>query len=143
VAEVEAIRIDGLKQFQKALKAMSSDLPKALRIASNNAANIIVADAKPKVPTGPGKGGHAADSVKAASTQTAARVQGGGNKYPYYPWLDFGGSVGRKKHVRRPFFKRGRYIWASFADNQAKVVDQLTEGITSVAEAAGLKVGGE
>lgn len=137
---VDPIRIEGLKEFQQALKTVSADLPKGLRIAANSAAELIVKEAQPKVPTGPEKGGHAASSIKAASTRTAARVQGGGKKYPYYPWLDFGGGVGPHKRNVRPFLRRGRYIWKSYAENQEKVQDQLSSALIQVANDAGLGV---
>ncbi|MFD4250397.1 hypothetical protein ACFWQL_11725 [Amycolatopsis thermoflava] len=97
-------------------------------------------DAKPKVPTGPGRGGHASSSLKAASTRTAARVQGGGKRFPYYPWLDFGGAVGRNNRTKRPFMKTGRYIWKSYAENQEKVTAQLAGALTRVVIDAGLEV---
>lgn len=137
---VEPIRVEGLKEFQRSLKSMSADLPKGLRLAANSAAELIVTDARPKVPTGPEKGGHAASSIKAASTRTAARVQGGGKKYPYYPWLDFGGGVGPHKRSKRPFLRRGRYIWKSYAENQQKVQDQLSAALVQVAHDAGLEI---
>jgi hypothetical protein len=136
----DPIRIEGLKEFQRALKGMSPELPKGLRLAANSAAELVVKDAKPKVPIGPAKGGHAADSVKAASTRTAARVQGGSKKYPYYPWLDFGGGVGPRKSVKRPFLRRGRFIWNSYAENQDKVQAQLSAALSQVAVDAGLEV---
>lgn len=136
----DAIRIEGLKEFSRALKKVDNDLPKGLRLAANSAADLVVRDAQPKVPTGPGKGGHASSSVKAASTRTAARVQGGGKRYPYYPWLDFGGGVGPHKASKRPYLKKGRYIWKSYADNQDRVTTQLADALTQVAVDAGLEV---
>lgn len=136
----DPIRIEGLKEFQRALKSMGPELPKGLRLAANSAAELIVKDAQPKVPVGPAKGGHASSSLKAASTRTAARVQGGGKKYPYYPWLDFGGGVGPRKSNKRPFLKRGRFIWNSYAENQDQVQGQLAAALSQVAIDAGLEV---
>jgi hypothetical protein len=51
----DPISIDGLNQFRAGLKAMDRDLPKALRIAFNAAAEIVVADARPGVPSKSGK----------------------------------------------------------------------------------------
>jgi hypothetical protein len=140
VAEPVAIRVDGLKQLAKALKSVDDDAPKELRKAANTAADIVVAAARPKVPSGPAKAGHALASVKAASTRTAARVRGGGNKYPYYPWLDFGGAGGKGKKNKRPYAKSGRYIWKSFAENKEKVTDQLAAALSKVAENSGFTV---
>lgn len=139
MAVPDPIRIEGLKEFQRQLKAMSPELPKGLRLAANEAANLVVDEAKPKIPIGPGKGGHAASSVKAASTRTAARVQAGGKKFPYYPWLDFGGKVGPRKTSSRPFLKTGRYIWKAYADNDERVQEKLLEALTDVARSAGLE----
>lgn len=136
----EPIKIEGLAEFRRGLKAISAESAKGLRLAGNKAADIIVADAVPKVPVGPGKGGHGSSSIKARSTQTAARVTEGGKKYPYMPWLDFGGRVGRRKSVKRPFIKTGRFIWASFDDRSEEVTATLTEALIDIARANGIGV---
>jgi hypothetical protein len=138
VADEELIRIDGLKELQRALKTVSKDAPKALRLAGNDAANLVVNDARPRVPIGPAQGGHAVSSIKAASTRTQTRVQEGGNRFPYMPWLDFGGMGGRDKKNWRPFVKKGTFIWASFVDNRQQVQDKLEESLTQVIRSSGL-----
>lgn len=137
---VEPIRIKGLAEFSRNLRKLDNDLPKAIRLAANEAADLIVAQARPRVPTGPGKGGHARSSVRAKSTRTSARVAGGGKKYPYYAWLDFGGKVGKNRSVRRPFIKEGRYIWKAFADQRSKVEEVMVDGLIEVARSAGVEV---
>lgn len=140
MATVDPIKIEGLSEFVRNLKKLDSDLPKAARLAGNEAANLIVGVAKPKVPRGPGRGGHAANSVKAKSTRTAARVAGGGKKYPYYGWLDFGGAVGRNRSVTRPFLKSGRYIWAAYDAHSDDVYKRLAGALVDVARQAGVEV---
>ena len=135
----DAIRISGLREFRQGLKQLDSDLPKALRLAFNDAADIVVTDARPRVPSRSGK---AASTVKARSTQSAARVVGGGNKAPYYPWLDFGGRVGRRKSVKRPFLPKGRYIYNAYfrAKASGQFQDALSNGLIQVARTAGIEV---
>lgn len=133
---IQPIKVDGLREFNRGLRSLDKDLPKGLRLAGNEAARIVVGAAKPRVPVGPGKGGHAASSIKAASTRTAARVSAGGKKYPYYPWLDFGGRVGPNKSVRRPFLKQGRYIWAAFDDHRDEIEQTLRAELLKVADTA-------
>jgi hypothetical protein len=133
----EAIKVSGLREFQRNLKKLDAELPKALRLAFNGAAQVVVEDARPKVPTLTGK---AASTVKARSTQTASRVVGGGNKAPYYPWLDFGGKVGRRRSVTRPFLNSGRYIYDAYFDNRARYSELLLQGLLDVATAANLEV---
>lgn len=136
---IDPIKIEGLKALNRGLKRLDKNAPKGLRLAGNKAADLVVAVAKPLVPVGPDKGGHASQSIKAASTRTAARVAAGGNKFPYYPWLDFGGGVGRDKSIRRPFLKEGRYIWKAFADNRSEVQRILEDELTNVIRSAGFE----
>lgn len=132
--------MQGLREFQAGLRKLDSDLPKALRVAGNTAAEIVVGEAKPRVPTGPGIRGHARQSIRVASSQREVRVREGGAKYPYMPWLDFGGSVGRNDSVKRPFLKQGRYIWRAFADNREKVLSIYQDKLVDIARSAGLEV---
>ena len=133
----DAIRIDGLATFNRNLRKLDSDLPKVIRVALNEATDIIVGYAKPKVPR---ESGRAQASVKARSTRTKARVQGGGNRAPYYPWLDFGGRVGKNRSVRRAFLKEGRYIYAAYFDHGDEFGEALTRSLVDVVRQAGFEV---
>jgi len=134
----EAVKIEGLREFKRALKDVDSGLPKALRLAFNDAADVVVSDAKPRVAR---RSGRAAGTVRAKSTQTKARVSGGGARAPYYPWLDFGGSVGRNRSVKRPFIgKTGRYIYKAFFSRRSDFVDGLEEQLHDLARKSGLEV---
>lgn len=136
----DAVKIEGLREFTRGLKEMDRELPKALRLAFNSAADVIVADARGRVPS---RTGRARGSIVARSTQTKARVEGGGRKAPYYPWLDFGGSVGRRRSVKRPFLGRtGRYIYTAYfrRRDSGEFQDLLMDGIKRVAHDAGIEV---
>jgi hypothetical protein len=140
VALVEPIKINGLAQFSKDLRKLDGDLPKALRLAANEAGELVLSYAKPRVRTGPQKGGHAASSLRAKSTRTSARVTAGGARYPYYAWLDFGGRVGRKKATRRPFKKAGRYLFVGYLENKPRIARELEESLIDIARQAGIEV---
>jgi hypothetical protein len=131
------IRIDGLADFSRKLRKVDTNLAKGLRLALNDAAGIVVDAARPEIPR---RTGRAEASVKARSTRTQARVSGGGNRAPYYPWLDFGGRVGRNRSVERPFLKEGRYIYQGYFDRKEEIADRLQSAIVGVAVAAGLAV---
>ena len=133
----EAIRIEGLKEFRAGLKRLDKDLPKGIRLALNSVVDIVVDDARPRIPR---RTGRAAASLKAQSTQSIARIKAGGSKAPYFPWLDFGGRTGPGKSVVRPFFKKGRYVWLSFADKRTEVTHALEGALSDVARGAGLDV---
>lgn len=135
----QAIRIDGLAQFSRNLRKLDSDLPKALRVALNEAADLVVVGAKAKVPKRSGK---AAGSIKAASTRTAVRVKAGGTRVPYYQWLDWGGRVGRKKATKRPFIKEGRYLYPTYFElrDSGQIQQVLERSLLDVARSTGLEV---
>jgi len=136
---VNVIRVDGLAKFSRDLRKLDADLPKALRVALNEAADLVVGHA---VPTIPRRSGRAARSLKARSTRTAVRVTAGGNRAPYYPWLDFGGKVGRKHSVRRPFRKEGRYLYATYfrLSSSGDFQAVLSRALLGVAAQAGVEV---
>lgn len=133
----DAVKIDGLAQFTRNLKKLDTDLPKALRVAFNGCADVVVNDARGSIPT---KSGKAKASVKSRSTSTASRVVGGSKSVPYYPWLDFGGRVGKGGSVKRPFIKHGRYIYNAYFDNRAKYAVLVEKALLDVARQAGIEV---
>ena len=135
----DAIKIDGLAQFTRNLKKLDTDLPKALRMAFNGAADLIVSDTRAGMPSRTGK---AKGSVKAKSTQTSARIAEGGNRAPYTPWLDFGGSVGRARSIRRPFLKEGRYLYNAYFRHRdsGRIQEELSKALIDTARQAGVEV---
>jgi hypothetical protein len=135
VIPTDPIKIEGLSKLNRSLRAISKDAPKQLRLVGNAAAEIVVDDAKPDVPT---LSGRAAKTVKAASTRTAAQVKAGGVRAAYYPWLDFGGRVGVNRSVRRTFIKGGRYIFPAYSDNKDVIGERLEQGMTDLIRDSGL-----
>lgn len=135
----EAVKVIGLAEFGRSLKRIDSDLPKALRIALNQSADVVIGYVRPRVPR---QSGRAAASIKAKSTRTAVRVSAGGKQAPYYPWLDYGGRVGRKKSVKRAFLAEGRYLYPGYfqARDSGQFQAILTKALTELAESAGLEV---
>jgi hypothetical protein len=135
---VEAkVSIEGLAEFNRGLRKLDKDAPKALRIALNSAADLLIEKTTPLIPR---RTGAAAKSLKARSTRTSARVGVGGRRAPYYPWLDFGGKTGRNKSVDRPFRKEGRYLFPTLVRIRPEIERQLGQALTAVAVDAGLDV---
>jgi hypothetical protein len=137
VATIEPIKVEGLAEFNRNLRNLDSDLPKALRLAHNEAASIVVDYAKPRVPK---RTGRAAGTVKAKSTRTESRVSGGSKRAPWYPWLDFGGKVGINKSVSRPFYSDGRYLYPALAARRDEIQEALESALIDVARQAGVEV---
>jgi len=134
---VEPIRINGLRDFQKALKDMDGEAQKQLRVVLNSAADTIAAGAARRVPR---RTGRAAGALRAQSSQREAKVIGGSGRAPYYGWLDFGGRVGIGHSVSRPFVRSGRYMYPTYAANTDTIHKALAEGLADLARHAGLTV---
>lgn len=134
-----AVTIDGLADFVRNLGKLNSDLPKAVRVAMNEAASLVVDRAQPQVPK---RTGRAARSIKARSTRTAVRVVEGGPRAEYMPWLDYGGRVGRRKATRRRFIADGRYLYPSYEIERAsgRFEEVMSRALLDVAAQAGIEV---
>lgn len=131
------IKIEGLNEFTKALRQLDADLPKMVRLANNSAAELLISKARPLIPV---KSGAARNSLKARSTRASARIQVGGPKAPYYPWLDFGGRTGKRKSVVRPFYSEGRYIYPTLRKYSDELSQMQHDSMAEIARAAGLDV---
>lgn len=134
---VDAVRIEGFRELRNALRALGRDAPKALRVAGNEAAQLVVDNARPRVPRRSGK---AAGSIKAKSTQTATKIASGGRAAPYMPWLDYGGAVGRNDTARRPFVADGRYVYPAYRAVKDDFGRVLNAAVKRIADEAGLEL---
>lgn len=135
------IVVVGIPDLQKALKQIDRDLPKELAAGLAEASQIVLDAAKPKVPRG--KTGRAQDSMKVRKQQRGAALAVGGSKAPYFPWLDFGGKVGRNKSVKRPFIPEGRYIYPTLKEKRPQVAAKVDEVLERLATAAGFETEGD
>lgn len=134
---VEPIRVDGLREFQRSLRQMDADLPKQLRVILNQAAQVVVDYAVPRIPRATGA---AAGSVKVRSSQRESRVAMGGRRAPYMPWLDFGGRTGPGRSVNRPFMREGRYLYVGLRVKRDEVTELMESGLRALGAGAGLEV---
>lgn len=132
-----AIRVEGLREFSRSLRALDAELPKMLRIAFNKAAGVVVDYGRARMPR---RTGAASSTIKAKSTRTSVRVAEGDRRHQYVPWLDFGGRVGRRKSVKRPYIKGGRYLYPALTEKRDDIERAVQDALAEVAEAAGLEL---
>jgi hypothetical protein len=137
VSAIDPIKVDGLRDLQRALKQIDGESQKQLRVVLNSISATVAAGAARRVPV---RTGRARASVRASSSQREARVTAGSKKVSYYGWLDFGGRIGRDKSNRRPFVKGGRYLYPAYAANRDSVHKALQKSLTDLAREAGLQV---
>lgn len=139
MAEPVQVGIHGLNEFRRRLRTADQELPRQLRIAMNDAAELVVDGSRRLMPA---KSGQARKSVRKASTQTSARVRLGSNRAPYAAWLDFGGHVGRNGAVYRQFRKNGRYVYVTYfrLRDQGRFQDVLSGSLYALSQRAGIQM---
>lgn len=120
-----------MAELKYALRSVSDEVADVVLSELEDIAKGVAADARKRVPY---RSGRAQQSYRA---QGAAVVFGDG--VPYVPWLEFGGAVGRKGSIKRPYVREGRYVYpainAAMADIEARVDDliaQMTAGYLEV-----------
>jgi hypothetical protein len=127
------IKLRGIKEFQRALKAMDADLPKEIRVVLNGATELVLAYAQPRFPRDTGR---AAGSLKARSSQREARIALGGTRAPYAPGLDFGGNAPQFPDYR----PGGRYVYRGLEVERDEITKRMEEGLHALAAGAGLEM---
>jgi hypothetical protein len=128
---VELVGAAQMAELKYALRSVSDEVADVVLSELEDIAKGVAADARKRVPH---RTGRAQASYRASG---AAVVFGDG--VSYVPWLEFGGAVGRKGSVTRPYIREGRYVYpaitAAMADIEARFDDliaQMTAGYLEV-----------
>lgn len=124
-----AARIEGLREVQKALRDVSSDLKNEMKPTHLKAAEIVVDGAKRIAPV---RTGALAASIRAAATQTGGRVRVGSAAVPYAGPIHFGWPKRRIKP--QPF------IYDALDPRRAEVANLYTERLMQIIDKYGIKV---
>lgn len=134
-----AIRVDGLRELQTRMRTLPPSVRKQFNREMRAVANIAVAAVRAQMPE---DSGAAKQSVKPSLSGGYVAVRAGGSKVPYYPWLDFGGTLhksgGRRNTQRRAFFKEGRWIYPVIARNRPRIYAAAMTAVEQGKASAGL-----
>lgn len=87
----EALRVEGLAQFQAELRRVNRDLPRVLRLAHLDAAELVAEEARGRARARGGVAAKTAPSIKAAGEQRRAKITLGGARFPFALGAEFGG----------------------------------------------------
>ena len=138
----QAVHIDGLKQFQRDLRAADRDLPKELKRGFDTIGrDILVPEIVRRMSAVlvDKSRRRLLDSVRAVSQQREGRILEGKAATPHAGWWEFGGSTKRKRGgVNRNFIADGRTLYPSLgakrdeiADECESLIDRLTAQLRS------------
>lgn len=96
----DQIRDEQLMRFQRALRTAEARVPDAVQKAKENAAGLVVAEARGHAPRGPHQGGGTVQplftAIHVQSDARRAYVVFGGPQSPHGPVYEFGGSIPRR-----------------------------------------------
>lgn len=127
------IKVEGLRELQKALRQMSDQTPKAIQAAHKSVAGIVVAAAKRNA-----SGSTLGDRIRAVGTTRTAAVRFLGHR-PRGPsrttdalLQEFGGRAplfGNRNHWHevKPRRKSGYFIYPAIRDTRQQVMDAYLE----------------
>jgi hypothetical protein len=99
-----AVRVDGLKELQAALRAADRNLPKQLRVANKEVADVLARRIQARALALGGVAAKVAPSIKAKGEQQGAAVTLGSSRYPFAMGANFGAmhDVLRDKATGKP-----------------------------------------
>jgi hypothetical protein len=143
-AEDVKLSVTGLREFRNAIKKLDAEFPRDMRAGFKGIAGVLASKIAGKVPSGATR--RASMSVKPRADTTSASIVAGGSRAPYYPWLDFGGTVGRghtpgkafSGSISRPFIPEGRYIFPTIAANRPYIQAAAAAVLEDAIKNAGL-----
>jgi hypothetical protein len=122
------VYITGLKELRRDFQKFSPELQKLMGLELTRVvAGVLVPDIQAKIPMSDKRKRHARETVRAVAFQGGVGIRAGSAAVPYYGWLDFGGDLpgrgrGRDQTISRPFYREGRYIYPTIAEDS----DDLT-----------------
>lgn len=139
--------VTGLRDLNKALKAASAEAETEMKAVLKGIAEGVVTDVRSRVPH---RSGRAAASYRPRGGVKGASIAFGGPKAPYVPWLDFGGSVGKKRKagvvgsgsIKRPVIKGGRFLYPAINDNMEDIQEKVAKAISDITGRYGFKAEG-
>ncbi len=136
-----SVKVTGLREVNAALKEVERGLPKAMQVEFKAIAEVIAESARGKVPR---KTGAAAGSIRARATQRGAGIafSDSDGSVPYFPWLNFGGRVGRHGSIERSTVTPDRYIYSSILSARDETMRAVDDAVKKVAGQAGFDTEG-
>lgn len=113
MSDVGTARIEGLRDFNRAVKRASTDTAKALnRRMKTEVADPVAQTIRGNVPV---KSGRWKRSIKPGATAKGAHITWGRSTVPYAGWMEFGGrragGPGGSAVAVRTRTPDGRYVW--------------------------------
>ncbi len=136
------VRVTGNDELARKFRAAARDLPETTDRIGLDVADMVAAAARRRVPLGPGANGHVRTSIEGRVVAGLPSVSGGGGRFPYFGWLEFGGHVGIRNSVFRTRAADGRYIYPTTFAMRPQIEDEMADGVQGLLRRHGIGVVG-
>lgn len=130
------VEVRGIRELAGALKRVDDELPKELKVAFLKIAEKVVGVAAGNVPVISGK---AAGSIKPRASTRGGSLAFGGTAAEYFPWLEWGGRVGRNKSIELPVARPGRYVYSAIISQKEETAAAAEKAVADAAKHAGFE----
>ena len=134
-----AIRVEGLKELKRALREAPPEVKREFNKSMRGIVSEMVDAVRSQMPE---VTGDAQSSVRVSTAGNYLAIRAGGERAPYYPWLDFGGTLkaagGRHNEQHRPFFHEGRWIYPTVARHRPEIYRKAMEAVERAKGRVGL-----
>lgn len=130
----ETVKVDGLTELNRALKAIGPEAQKELREASKKVAGFVASDAAAAARSLGGVAAKTAPSIKAVGGVSGAGVGFGGSAYPFAGGAEFG--AGHKypqfKEWRGNNSDAGYFVYPSIRRDEDRIVTEFSDAVEHV-----------
>lgn len=138
----QGVRIDGLPELQRALRAVGGGLDKQLREVGKDVAKMVTSEARSRAS---GLGSVAAKSAPSLRASTAGGGGGvilGGGAHPYALGAEFGGQRRPTTQQFKPWRGSGEgagyFLYPSIRDNAERIEKEWADGVDDLLRRNGL-----
>lgn len=127
------VRVDGLRDLNRALKALGPEFQAELKAANIDVAELVADDARAAAYSQGGVAAKTAPSLKATRTSGSAGVGLGGSAYPFAGGAEFG-SIKHKqfKPWRGNDSGAGYFLYPSIRDNSERIVSEYMGALNEI-----------
>lgn len=129
----DVIRVFGLRELRRALKAADDRAPRELQQANKRAAEIVAREARRRAPKGPHQGGGRVQPIAATITAQATATKGvlafGGSRSPHAPAYEFGGTLKRHASAKRTRVAKRPFVYPAIKSERERVLDAYEQAL--------------
>lgn len=138
----EPLRVVGLREFTRELRALDRNLPRELGRIGKKAAEVVVDEAQGNARNLGGVHRKSAPSIKASGSQRKVVIRGGGARFPFF----WGAEFGAKQFAQFPSWRGnawqpdragiGYMIHPAIRSTRGKFMDAYGDGIERLSRRA-------